>query len=502
MLEFSKRLGLCLGIAASFCLAACDDDSNSDGGKDTPAQQSCTSNDDCKSVEGKPICDTEKKECIAEPSGNDEPGGTQDECKEDADCKDSLKPKCNSGKCEADNSTEPPGEKGCTSSEDCPEATPVCNADGTCIEAPKVDDDPLKDCTGDDKKVCGESCAHILIDIENCGDCGTKCDKDKETCTEGKCVSTSTDTCESKGLTTCDNASECVDTKIDNKNCGTCGNECKDGKVCTNGTCANVDACNNACVGDQICIDGTCKLECGNDRAACTQTNTCADLQTDSANCGTCGKACDKSQACVAGSCEDRCSGNTPDYCDGNCVNVKTNADHCGECGKSCDSSKGEACSDGKCVEGCSENQVRCGSACIDPKTDANYCGAKNLCTGEDAGVYCPSGKCEDGQCTPCGDGKSVCKPNDERESKLACIDSSTSADNCGCDENSSGVKCGALTNVSEGTCESKACVITCVEGFGDCNKDTSDGCEVSLKTVENCGACGTVCGGENAQSA
>jgi hypothetical protein len=42
---------------------------------------------------------------------------------------------------------------------------------------------------------------------------------------------------------------------------------------------------------------------------------------------------------------------------------------------------------------------------------------------------------------------------------------------------------------------------VTCAPGFADCNGDASDGCETSLSTLENCGACGVACALPNASA-
>lgn len=45
-------------------------------------------------------------------------------------------------------------------------------------------------------------------------------------------------------------------------------------------------------------------------------------------------------------------------------------------------------------------------------------------------------------------------------------------------------------------TCRSGACAIDrCDVGFGDCNGIVADGCETSLSSSPNCGACGSTCG-------
>ncbi len=43
--------------------------------------------------------------------------------------------------------------------------------------------------------------------------------------------------------------------------------------------------------------------------------------------------------------------------------------------------------------------------------------------------------------------------------------------------------------------CDKGVCVVSCAEGFGDCNGDPTDGCETDLRShPANCGACGVSC--------
>jgi hypothetical protein len=45
-------------------------------------------------------------------------------------------------------------------------------------------------------------------------------------------------------------------------------------------------------------------MSCASGETRCTQTRSCANLQTDPVNCGTCGTNCGTSGLCVAGSCK------------------------------------------------------------------------------------------------------------------------------------------------------------------------------------------------------
>ena len=51
------------------------------------------------------------------------------------------------------------------------------------------------------------------------------------------------------------------------------------------------------------------------------------------------------------------------------------------------------------------------------------------------------------------------------------------------------------LPHASPGCAPNGNCIAVCLEGYGDCNLDEADGCEVLLLTDPgNCGACGNVC--------
>jgi hypothetical protein len=101
--------------------------------------------------------------------------------------------------------------------------------------------------------------------------------------------------------------------------------------------------------------------------------------------------------------------------------------------------------------------------------------------------VLCEDGECvfPDGGIAECPAGSADCNfdPLD------GCEVDTGSVDHCGgCDQ-----PC-RLPHADEG-CSSEVCVISaCDEGWADCDGLDETGCETSLRTVENCGACGTAC--------
>jgi hypothetical protein len=63
-------------------------------------------------------------------------------------------------------------------------------------------------------------------------------------------------------------------------------------------------------------------------------------------------------------------------------------------------------------------------------------------------------------------------------------------------DEEEAGEACLLPQAVSE--CVDGRCVIgSCDPGYGDCDGDAANGCETSLNTLGNCGACGATCTSE-----
>jgi hypothetical protein len=139
----------------------------------------------------------------------------------------------------------------------------------------------------------------------------------------------------------------------------------------------------------------------------------------------------------------------------------------------------------------CAAGRILCDGRCVDP-ADPEHCGACDTrctadtrCAADDAGVR---------RCAPsaCAAGFGDCDGNAANgcEASLA-----TSAAHCG----ACGRPC-APANATGG-CSGGRCLVTaCAEGFGDCDGDASNGCEIDLqRDPVHCGACGTRCAAANA---
>lgn len=122
----------------------------------------------------------------------------------------------------------------------------------------------------------------------------------------------------------------------------------------------------------------------------------------------------------------------------------------------------------------------------VDLQTDPKHCGAcGNACSSPDCAcrdgvlrVVCPAGRAN---CD--GDDRNGCE-----------VDINTSMQHCGA--------CGKLCHISghdaiAATCTAGRCKVTCESELmpeGDCDNNPDNGCETSLWSNENCGACGVRC--------
>ena len=224
----------------------------------------------------------------------------------------------------------------------CPAATPAC--DGTACN------------TGCGALTrCGSSCVDTQVDQQNCGGCGKPVGLNQK-CVAGKAVCVT-------GYGDCDaNPGDCeVNTDTDAAHCGSCPSACKTGALCTAGSCACAPTTPNDCGAScqQCCNDGQCS-----DGDSCT---------TDTCNNGLCGSGA-------------VCSGGALSCCAGT---------GCFACCGDADCPDGKICTGNQCVNlACPAPQIVCNSKCVNPTTDANNC------SGCDQ--HCGKGRtCSTSACTP-----------------------------------------------------------------------------------------------------
>jgi hypothetical protein len=366
--------------------------------------------------------------------------------------------------------------------------------------------------------VCDDACVDTMSDSAHCGECNNACRIEHAipACVEGNCV---LDSCED-GFRDCDAdpANGCeIDTGLDEKNCGDCGNECAPGEICSgDGVCTLVCPPNQvACSGDCIdpkterrfcgasadclgenqgrtcapgeyCADGVCSTMCPLELCG----DLCIDTRFDPRHCGKCNARCeldDANAACVDGKCVIAACREGFGDCDGDPLNgcetdIHASQRHCGSCGNACQA--GEVCNElGVCKLTCQKGLIDCGGVCTDPSIDREFCGASDDCLGENAGTLCAADEfCLDGVCTQfvctldlCGD---------------LCVDTDFDPDHCGgCDQ-----PC-ELDNSTAACLNGECAIVKCRRGFMDCDEDPLNGCEVhAAYDGKNCGACGLEC--------
>jgi hypothetical protein len=238
----------------------------------------------------------------------------------------------------------------------------------------------------------------------------------------------------------------CVDTAVDQNNCGECGNVCGEGEVCSNGECGS--SCGGA------------YAECG---------GKCANVQYDINNCGACGKKCGTGQVCSQGACSAGCGTGAALCGDSStfCADTMNDRANCGGCGIKC--AKDDVCNQGHCATSCVSPLSACGGACLDTRNDPAHCGGcdKPACAGgANATAVCAAGECG----IVCQAGFANC----DAKADTGCETAVDTALNCG----ACGNACTAPANATP-ECTSGACAWTCNPGF--VKNATEDGCEAQF---------------------
>ncbi len=283
------------------------------------------------------------------------------------------------------------------------------------------------------------------------------------------------------------------------------GVACGDGETCATGTCRGV-----AIGADELRdFDGTVPRYDVDAGSGCLRAELCNgrddtcdgmidegfDFDGDPNHCGGCGMACPGyshgAPACSAGACTIACDEGWGD-CDGEirtgCEEDLTSPTMCGACGEVCStphatpSCFAASCEIDVCAPGYDDCDASPGNGCEMLLNNLSHCGAcGRACTMDHATPSCAGGTCRVAACDP---GWADCTAASGCETELGTL---TDCSACG-------VACAAPANATAACVGGRCGVGTCMPGFGNCNGMSGDGCETSLSTLTDCGACGVPC--------
>lgn len=134
------------------------------------------------------------------------------------------------------------------------------------------------------------------------------------------------------------------------------------------------------------------------------------------------------------------------------------------------------------CVSGCPALLERCGALCVDTDLDPAHCGGcDRACDDTNGSPYCSAGSCR----IMCDPGFDDC----DGDAMTGCERSLRTLTDCG----ACNVPCAIDHTVV--SCATGTCTMTgCETLYDDCDGFASNGCEQYLDTRAHCGACGQGC--------
>ena len=353
-------------------------------------------------------------------------------------------------------------------------ATTTCAA-STCSA---TCDPGFGDCDG----MMGTGCETPLDQLSHCGACSSTCTLAGavETCASGTCDIAS---CEGT-FADCDMIASngCEADLSTTSDCLTCGNVCPEPPMSGSGTA--------------VCDAAGCDLTCDPGFGDCNGSvaDGCEASLSATATCGSCGVSCSASLPVCTGTpmtgygCTNTCMATS---CGTTCTDINSDPLHCGMCDNVCMAAPqaSGSCATGTCGLLCDPGFEDCNMAAGDgceanlaSLSDCGTCGA--ACAPANATGACSAGICSIGACDP---GWGDCNGN----ATDGCERDLTTPTDCG----GCGITCGAGgPNVLSNSCTMGVCTLVCAADWGNCNGDTTDGCEQDLTHKNHCGACGNRC--------
>jgi hypothetical protein len=231
----------------------------------------------------------------------------------------------------------------------------------------------------------------------------------------------------------------------------------------------------------------------------------CEVAEDDVDHCGSCGRACNYVHgvaACVDGECERESCEQGWDDCDDNpddCETATISNDNCGACGSICSdvpnataSCAEGVCGPGECIGAHGDCNELPADGCEIELASLTHCGGCNqACDFVGSADECIDGTCF-AQVGGCEAGFGDCDGDRENGCESLRTD-----ENCG----ACGDACNTtLPNSVAGTrCMAGTCELECAAGYGDCDGDAQTGCETSLDSLTHCGGCNMACARDNA---
>jgi hypothetical protein len=473
-------------------------------------------------------------------------------CRKDSDCESNS---CGGGKCKkatcddlkVNNDETGPDCGGKTCETRC-DVTLGCSVTRDCL-APPAEADGAAQCVEneDGEKECRLSCSRLRGDCNesasdgceeqtetsstHCGGCFQRCDLPnvaEALCVSGQCKVDAEDDnggCES-GFHDCDGVPEngCeANFETDVDNCGGCNQACSE----ENGTAE--------------CVLGECRISCKSGFANCNDDARSDGCETDTRSsvndCGGCGEEDPKyickpmeegwspyclDKECGSINCEEIAPGYGACRGDRRCDVPLNTVTNCGVCGQICVVTGGTpTCTNKRCEIGaCDEQRRDCDlvymNGCeVDVTTDKRHCGGCTTAdespgTGQDCtaleaneALHILATSCE-GFCkiTSCDQGFGDCDgdPMNGCEVNFATDDKHCGACTASDAQPGAGENCDSLWSHADGSCVEGACVFEgCDTSFEDCSGDES--CETDLRLPTSCGACGVECGGDQTRT-